>query len=71
QAHLEEATEVKKNVKEYFEYGENVYEKLQGLDVPFDVFSTWFSFMGKDALKEPLTKLRQDIYLQMEDKLKK
>lgn len=70
QAHLEEATEVKKNVKEYFEYGESVYEKLQGLDVPFDVFSTWFSFMGKDALKEPLTKLRQDIYLQMEDKLK-
>lgn len=71
QSHLEEATEVKKNVKDYFEYGESVYEKLQGLDVPFDVFPNWFSFMGKDPLKEPLIKLKQDIYKQMEDKLKK
>lgn len=71
QAHLDEAAEVKKNVKEYFEYGESVYEKLQGLDVPFDIFPTWFSFMGKDPLKEPLIKLKQDIYKQMEDELKK
>ncbi|MBU5255257.1 hypothetical protein [Tissierella praeacuta] len=71
QAHLDEATEVKKNAINYFEYGENVYEALKGLKVPFDIFPTWFSFMGKDALKEPLIKLKQDIYKQMEDELKK
>lgn len=71
QAHLDEATEVKQNAINYFEFGERAYEVLQGLDVPFDIFPIWFSFMGKDALKEPLTKLKQDMYKQMEDELKK
>lgn len=71
QAHLEEATEVKQYVEKYFEFGERAYEALQGLNVPFDIFPQWFSFMGKDALNEPLIKLKQDIYKQMDDKLKK
>lgn len=71
QSHLEEVAEVKRNMINYFEYGENSYEALKGLDVPFNIFSSWFSFMGKDALKEPLIKLKQDIYKQMEDKLRK
>ena len=71
QAHLDEATEVKQNAAVYFEFGDKVYEVLKGLKVPFDIFSTWFSFMGKDALTEPLTKLRQDIFNQMKDELKK
>ena len=71
QTHLDEATEVKQNATNYFEFGEKTYEVLQGLEVPFDIFSTWFSFMGKDALKEPLTKLRRDIFNQMKDELKK
>ncbi|HAZ36593.1 MAG TPA: hypothetical protein DDW58_03350 [Clostridiaceae bacterium] len=71
QAHLEEAIEVKQNAINYFEFGERAYEALQGLDVSFDIFPTWFNFMGKDALKDPLTKLRQDIYKQVMDELKK
>lgn len=71
QAHLGEATEVKQNAINYFQFGAGAYEALLGLDVPFDIFSTWFSFMGKDALKDPLTKLRQDIYKQVMDELKK
>lgn len=71
QAHLEEASEVKQNVENYLNYGDGVYKALQGLNVPFNIFSTLFSFMGKDALKEPLIKLKQDIYIQMKDELKK
>ena len=71
QAHLDEVSEVKRNVTNYFEFGDKAYEALQGLKVPFDIFSTWFSFMGKDALTEPLIKLRQDIFNQMKDELKK
>lgn len=71
QAHRDEAAELKQNAAVYFEYGDNVYKVLQGLSVPFDIFSTWFSFMGKDALSEPLIKLRQDIFNQMKVELKK
>lgn len=71
QAHLDEASEVKKHAEEYFAFGDKVYEATYGLSVPFDIFSTWFSFMGKDILSEPLIKLRQDLFKQLEDELKK
>lgn len=70
QAHLNEATEVKRNAANYFEFGDRAYEALQGLDIPFNIFTTWFSFIGKDALTEPLIKLKQDIFHHVEDKLK-
>lgn len=71
QAHLDEASEVKKYAEEYFEFGDKVYEATHGLRVPFDIFSTWFSFMGKDISSEPLIKLRQDIFKQLEGEHKK
>lgn len=71
QAHLDEAAEVKRNAEDYFEFGDKAYEALQGLKVPFDIFSTWFSFMGKDISAEPLTKLKQDIFRQLKAELKK
>lgn len=71
QAHLEEASEVKQNTKNYFLFQDKVYEALLGLKVPFDIFSTWFSFMGKEPSKEPLIKLKQDIFNQMIEELKK
>lgn len=71
QAHLDEASAVKKYAKEYFEFGDKVYEATYGLNVPFDIFSTWFSFMGKEISSEPLIKLRQDIFKQLEVELKK
>jgi len=71
QAHLDEASEVKKYAEEYFEFGDKVYEATHGLSVPFDIFSTWFSFMGKDISSEPLIKLRQDIFKQLEAEYKK
>ncbi|MHC1683154.1 MAG: hypothetical protein AB6733_09435 [Clostridiaceae bacterium] len=71
QAHLDEASEVKKYAEEYFEFGNKVYEATYGLSVPFDIFSTWFSFMGKDISSEPLIKLRQDIFKQLEEEYKK
>lgn len=71
QAHIDEASEVKQNASLYFEYRNRVYEALKGLNVPFDIFSTWFSFLGKDASTEPLTKLRQDIFYQVKDVLDK
>lgn len=71
QAHLEEASEVKQNAKNYFIFGNKAYEALLGLKVPFDIFSTWFSFMGKEPSKEPLIKLKQDIFNQMMEELKK
>ncbi|WP_123054472.1 hypothetical protein [Clostridium sp. JN-1] len=71
QAHLDEASEVKKYAEEYFEFGNKVYEATYGLSVPFDIFSTWFSFMGKDIPSEPLIKLRQDIFKQLKEEYKK
>lgn len=71
QAHLDEASEVKKYAEEYFEFGDKVYEATHGLSVPFDIFSTWFSFMGKDISSEPLIKLRQDVFKQIEEEYKK
>lgn len=71
QTHLDEASEVKRNVINYLKFDERVYEALQGLDVPFEIFPTWFSFMGKDPLKEPLIKLKQDIFNQMNEELKR
>jgi len=71
QAHLSEASEIKKYTQEYFEFGNKVYEATYGLSVPFDIFSTWFSFMGKDILAEPLIKLKQDIFIQLKGNIKK
>lgn len=71
QAHLDEASEVKKYIEEYFEFGDKVYEATHGLSVPFDIFSIWFSFMGKNISSEPLIKLRQDIFKQLEEEHKK
>lgn len=71
QAHLDEASEVKKYAEEYFEFGDKVYEATYGLSIPFDIFSTWFSFMGKDISSEPLIKLRQDIFNQLKEEYKK
>lgn len=71
QAHLAEASEVKKYAEEYFEFGDKVYEATYGLRVPFDIFSTCFSFMGKDISSEPLIKLKQDVFKQIEEEYKK
>lgn len=71
QAHLDEASDVKKYAEEYFEFGDKVYLANYGLNVPFDIFSTWFSFMGKDISSEPLIKLRQDIFKQLEEEINK
>lgn len=71
QAHLEEASEIKENVKQYYEFKENVYEATYGLKIPFNVYNMWFGFMGKDMSAEPLIKLKQDIFKQLEDEINK
>lgn len=71
QAHLAEASEVKERAEKYFEFNEKAYEVTHGFKVPFNIFSTWFDFMGKDISAEPLIKLRQDIFNQLNNQLKK
>jgi len=71
QAHLAEASEIKERATEYFELDEKAYEATYGLKVPFNIFNTWFSFMEKDISSEPLIKLRQDIFKQLEEEYKK
>lgn len=65
QAHLAEASEIKENVKQYEEFKENSYMATYGLDVPFNVYDIWFSFMKKDISEEPLLKLKNDIFMQL------
>ncbi len=71
QAHIAEASEIKERAKEYFEFDEKAYEASYGLKVPFNVFNTWFSFMGKDLSAEPLIKLKQDVFRQLKREFEK
>ena len=66
QAHLKEASEVKKHIYQYQEYKEEVYKNEFGLDIPFSIQDAWFDFMRKEISDEPLIKLKQDIYKQYE-----
>lgn len=71
QAHCEEVSEVKERAEEYFKFGEGAYYAKSGLNVPFNTFNTWFSFMGKEMSAEPLIKLKQDIFNQLKGELEK
>lgn len=71
QAHLDEASEVKQRAEEYFKYYENAYEATYGLKVPFNIYDTWFSYLGKAVSAEPLVKLKKDIFNQLYSQLKK
>ena len=62
QAHLSEASELKRRIKNYEEFGEKIYEATFGFGVPFNIYSEWFGFMNKNMLEEPLIKLKQDIF---------
>lgn len=76
QAHLDIATEIKRDVIEYINTAvretsdldcEDYYKKTMGIKIPWDetIYNIWFRFMGKDLVTEPLLKLKQDIFNQM------
>lgn len=76
QAHLDVATEIKRNLIEYINItrGEisdldckEYYKKTMGIEIQWDekIYNTWFGFMGKDLATEPLLKLKQDIFNQI------
>jgi hypothetical protein len=76
QAHLDIATEIKRNTIEYLNIVnrensdlncEEYYKKTMGIKIPWSetIYNRWFGFMSKDLLTEPLLKLKQDIFNQM------
>lgn len=76
QAHLDSATEIKRDVIKYINAVggetsdldcEDYYKKTMGIEIPWNepIYNVWFRFMGKDLLTEPLLKLKQDIFNQM------
>lgn len=76
QAHLDVATEIKRDVIEYINIArgeisdldcKEYYKKTMGIEILWNenIYNKWFGFMGKDSATEPLLKLKQDIFKQM------
>lgn len=64
QAHKENVSRLLWNMREYEAFKESYYKNTMGLDIG-DIFPIWFDFLGKNALEEPLVKLKRDIYEQL------
>lgn len=69
QAHTDVASEIKERIQKYYQFKEEVYKAEYGLKVNFNIFDTWFNYMGKNISDEPLTKLKQDVHRQVMDEL--